>query len=118
MLSKDFNNAKFKNFIGEKFVPEIFMFFNQFDLLLVVHRYHPPCVYIIPSETEFFNTHYIQNARNIFVYFAEVGKNDYESIDIIWALCYSVCVGGLNLPPTFYFVFMPLIFSVTEALTT
>jgi len=47
--------------------------FIQFDLLLVVHWYHPLCVYIIPLKNRFFNTQYIQNARNIFVYFAEVG---------------------------------------------
>ena len=87
MLSKDFNNAKFKNFIGEKFVPEIFMFFNQSDLLLVVHWYHTLCVYIIPSEITFFNTQYVQNTRNIFVYFAEVGENDHTTIDIFIFLC-------------------------------
>lgn len=65
-----------------------------FDLLLIVHWYHPLCDYIIPSANPFFNTQYIQNALNIFVYYVECGENAHESIDIAFDLCYSVRVGG------------------------
>lgn len=57
--------------------------FIQFDLLLVVHWYHPLCVYILPSSHKIFNTQYIQNTLNIFVQCIEFGNNAYITIDIL-----------------------------------
>ena len=75
------------------FKAEILIFLIYQDLLLIVHWYHPLCDYIIPSANPFFNTQYIQNALNIFVYYVECGENAHESIDIAFTLCYSVRVG-------------------------